>query len=239
MQIAPHPTPKPKAPLRASARKPRPTRSSAADRTRTSIVAAALKLFARRGVGSVSLREIVVKAGQGNQSAIHYHFKDKAGLIAAVLQHVHALLKPHIDAATIVLEAKRKAGQMAPDDLVIALVMPIIDLYHEDAEGPDAVRFITRLAGDSGESGLALLLSEVKDWLAPIGKRLGEAMPQKSREKIWLQMLLSLSAAAFGLTAVSGLQFSPFEDGEPPYRGRRDESIRDFVHFVSHGVLGK
>lgn len=215
-----------------------PGRAAAADRTRASIIAAALKLFARRGVESVSLREIVVKAGQGNQSAIHYHFKDKAGLVTAVAKHVHAVLQPYLDAEIAVVEARERARQLTREDLIAALVMPIVKAYHEAPEGPDSVRFITRLASDWGESGQALLLGESAPWLLQIESRLARRMPKKPREKLWLQMLLSLSSTAFGLTALGGLQFSPFGSGQPLYRGKRDESIRDFVHFVSHGVLG-
>jgi AcrR family transcriptional regulator len=229
---------KAKAVRRTALLSPKATRSDAADRTRASIVAAALKLFATRGVGSVSLREIVVKSGQGNQSAIHYHFKDKAGLVVAVAKHVHRLLQPYIDEAMAEVEAREATGELSNEDLVKALVMPVIQVYHSEIEGPDAVRFITRLASDWGETGQALLLGEATVWLMQIGRRLAARMPNKSREKIWLQILLSLSSAAFGLTALGGLQFSPFGSGQPLYRGKRDESIRDFVHFVSRGVLG-
>ncbi|GAC1626058.1 MAG: hypothetical protein NVS9B10_13650 [Nevskia sp.] len=213
-------------------------RTRVAARTRESLIAAALKLFAKRGVGSVSLREIVVKSGQGNQSAIHYHFKDKSGLVTAVAKYVHVLLQPHIDAAMAQVEAQEKLGKLTSEDLMAALVMPLINAFHAEAEGPDAIRFIGRLAADWGETGQALLLGEATAWMLQIERRLSKQLPKKPREKLWLQMLLSLSCAAFGLTALGGLQFSPFDPGQPLYRGRREESIRDFVHFVSRGVLG-
>lgn len=208
-------------------------------RTRQRIVAAALKLFAARGIGSVSLREIVVKSGQGNQSAIHYHFKDKAGLVAAVARHVATLLQPNFDRAIEGLDAKEAAGTLENEDLMAALVMPIISLYHEHPEGPDAVRFIARLASDGGDSGQALLLSEGAGWLMRITPRIAARMPHKPREKLWLQVLLSIAAAAFGLTALGTLQYAPFANGVPIYRGRRDEVIRDFIHFIGRGVLGE
>ena len=217
---------------------PRAGRARAASRTRESLIAAALKLFAKRGVGSVSLREIVVKSGQGNQSAIHYHFKDKNGLVTAVAKHVHAMLQPHIDVAMAEIEAKELRGELTSEDLISALVMPIINTFHEDADGPDAIRFIARLASDWGETGQALLLGEATIWMLQIERRLSVRLPNKPREKLWLQMLLSLSSASFGLTALGGLQFSPFDKGRPLYRGKREESIRDFLHFVSRGVLG-
>ncbi len=58
------------------------TAQSAATRAR--LVATAEKLFAERGIESVSLAEINVAAGQRNKNATHYHFGDKQGLLQAI-----------------------------------------------------------------------------------------------------------------------------------------------------------
>ncbi|HET6788217.1 MAG TPA: helix-turn-helix domain-containing protein, partial [Aquabacterium sp.] len=55
--------------------------------TPTKLVEAALSLFARHGIEAVSIRQITLAAGQSNESAVHYHFRNKAGLIAAVLDY--------------------------------------------------------------------------------------------------------------------------------------------------------
>jgi AcrR family transcriptional regulator len=43
------------------------------------------ELLGSRGLNSVSLREIAAAAGQRNNSAVRYHFRDKDGLIVAVI----------------------------------------------------------------------------------------------------------------------------------------------------------
>jgi AcrR family transcriptional regulator len=43
------------------------------------------ELLGSRGLNSVSLREIAAAAGQRNNSAVRYHFRDKDGLIEAVI----------------------------------------------------------------------------------------------------------------------------------------------------------
>ena len=45
---------------------------------------AAEKLIAERGIENVSIREIVNAAGQKNESALQYHFKNFTGLIKAI-----------------------------------------------------------------------------------------------------------------------------------------------------------
>ncbi len=55
------------------------------DSTREQLLDAAEALFLERGLGDVSLREIVREAGQKNQSALQYHFGSRDGLINAIL----------------------------------------------------------------------------------------------------------------------------------------------------------
>lgn len=53
--------------------------------TRALLLDVAEELFAARGLDSVSLREIAAAAGQRNNSAVRYHFRDKDGLIDALI----------------------------------------------------------------------------------------------------------------------------------------------------------
>lgn len=56
----------------------------AADSTRLKLLVTAERLFGQLGLEGVSLRAVSLAAGQGNYSAVQYHFKDKRGLIDAV-----------------------------------------------------------------------------------------------------------------------------------------------------------
>ncbi|MQA93638.1 MAG: TetR family transcriptional regulator [Streptosporangiales bacterium] len=68
---------------------PRPTRGS---RTRALIVDVAERLFAERGIAAVSNRQIGEAAGQGNNSAVGYHFGTKADLVRAIVRrHTEAM----------------------------------------------------------------------------------------------------------------------------------------------------
>ena len=229
-------------PLTRSPRAPRavvPRAGGASDRTRAELIETALGLFARRGIGSVSLREIVQKAGQGNQSAVHYHFRDKQGLVLAVTNLVREMFQPYLEEAMANIETKERDGGLSDDDLIAALVLPLIRVFHSDETGRDAIRFVARLIADGGDMWQALILRESTAFLVQIEKRLVERLPGKDREKLWLQILLSISSALFGLTAIGSLRFAPFGNRGPLYSGRRDESIRDFIDFVGHGLLGE
>lgn len=53
--------------------------------TKQRLISAAEVLFADRGIGGVSLREINAAAGQRNATALQYHFHDRFGLVGAIL----------------------------------------------------------------------------------------------------------------------------------------------------------
>ena len=55
--------------------------------TRLRMIEVAERLFAERGIGGVSLREIGAQAGQRNTAAARYHFGTKQGLVDAIFQH--------------------------------------------------------------------------------------------------------------------------------------------------------
>jgi AcrR family transcriptional regulator len=60
------------------------TRGERAHATREAILTAAERLFAEHGVFSVSNRQVSEAAGQGNNTAVGYHFGTKADLVRAI-----------------------------------------------------------------------------------------------------------------------------------------------------------
>jgi AcrR family transcriptional regulator len=61
-------------------------RAERANATRESILTAAERLYAEHGVIAVSNRQISDAAGQGNNTAVSYHFGTKADLVRAIVR---------------------------------------------------------------------------------------------------------------------------------------------------------
>jgi AcrR family transcriptional regulator len=76
--------------------------------TKEQIARVAERLFAEHGVDGVSLRQIGAAAGNGNNSAVQYHFGSKDQLIQAVFEH----RLPRLHERRSLLIAERR-----PDDL--------------------------------------------------------------------------------------------------------------------------
>lgn len=56
------------------------------------LIRAGEELFARQGINGARINELTERAGQRNQSALHYHFGSREGLLDAIVQrHVEAV----------------------------------------------------------------------------------------------------------------------------------------------------
>jgi AcrR family transcriptional regulator len=112
--------------------------------TRAKLLAAGERLFATQGIHGAQMRDIVRAAGQANDSAVHYHFGSRQGLLAAICQR-------HIDAMDPERERRLAEQPESPTlDTVIA------DLVHPTAErlqtqsGRYFLRITAQLAGHAG-----------------------------------------------------------------------------------------
>ena len=115
--------------------------TSAADTAPTGkalrIVLTAERLFATHGIDGVSLRQISAEAGSGNNSAVHYHFGSKQGLIAAIFRH---------RLPQLINERRMLAARCDPDDLrsrIEAHFLPVFTLA--DTPGTHYVSFVEQL----------------------------------------------------------------------------------------------
>lgn len=92
---------------------------------RERMIVAAERLFAERGIGEVSLREIGAAAGQRNNGAAQYHFGTKAGLVRAIVEH---RMRP-LNERRLQLLAELDASGRGEDlrALVEALVQPLVE----------------------------------------------------------------------------------------------------------------
>ena len=118
------------------------------DRTRSAILAAAERLYADRGFGDVTLRDIVAEANV-NLAAVNYHFGSKDELIAELF--VTRSLATNRERLNELKAAEEKGGGRAPIDAILhALVGPTLrGCLGPDREGSTAARFMIRASIES------------------------------------------------------------------------------------------
>ena len=195
--------------------------------TREQLLDAGEHLFARKGVDGALTREIVTLAGQANDSAVHYHFGSRRGLLGAIvdrhLWRMEEQRKPALDA----LEALGARGADADLGAVLAAVVEPMTAELADQSGRDFLRIVAQLAGESGArtgetphplagtalaGQLALLYARCRDHLAePVAREriaiaivmLTAALADRAyRIDEGLPVLLNHQAFATNLTAM-------------------------------------
>ena len=149
--------------------------------TKERLLLAGEHLFARHGVHAVRNRELNALAGQRNQSALHYHFGSRQGLVDAILDRHQRDVDAHI-AATL-------------DDLAAPTVRDLVDasvhaLAHEldSPSGRDFLRIVPQILGGlerSIRSGGGVLGTATSDrLLRAVDTHLGHLPPRLRRERL-------------------------------------------------------
>jgi AcrR family transcriptional regulator len=118
------------------------------DQTRTAILAAAERLYAERGFGDVTLRDIVAEANV-NLAAVNYHFGSKDELIAELF--VTRSLALNRERLAELKAAEEEGGGRAGIDAVLrALVGPTLrGCLGPDNQRSTAARFMIRVSIES------------------------------------------------------------------------------------------
>lgn len=159
--------------------------------TRSRLLRAGERRFARDGVGGARLSDVVRDAGQANDSAVGYHFGSRQGLLDAIVaKHVTAMdarraLPPRSDGLHILVEA---------------IVVPTAELLATD-DGRDFLRIMEQLADwsgvGSGRQAAALRGTVIGTQLEAVTRRLGERIGLPlSRERVSLLVTFLTGALA-------------------------------------------
>ena len=129
-----------------------------AGNTRDRIITTALHLFATEGIDTVTLRRISAESGSANTAAVHYHFKNKAGLIDAILEFLNERIwRP----GRLRLQEAIDRGASLRELIVVGL-WPFKMTVFDFPWGGDAQGFSFQLA-TSNDGDVRAMLAAVKD----------------------------------------------------------------------------
>lgn len=114
--------------------------------TRDLLKVAARRLFALRGYDGVSVRDIVLAAGQRNSGSLHYYFGSKDELARELVADGAKLIDDRRNAMLDAIEAR--GGPRHLREIIECLVWPSTDLAGDGSQPPKEdtyIRFITML----------------------------------------------------------------------------------------------
>ncbi len=110
--------------------------------TRLALLRAAERLFAQDGIDSVSLRRIAAEAGQGNHSAVLYHFADKKDLVNALLERHSSSIEA---GWTVAVQHLAAEGRDTLPELVGLMVRPLVAKLDDPDGGTDYLLVVAQL----------------------------------------------------------------------------------------------
>jgi AcrR family transcriptional regulator len=137
------------------------------------MILVAERLFAERGIGAVSLREIGAEAGQRNNSAAQYHFGSKQGLVDAIVEYRMGPINARRLALLAALDATGRGDDLR--GLVEALVEPFAE--HGATTGVTwYARFIERAMTEPATNVFGSMSHPVMRGLREVVQRIDRAL---------------------------------------------------------------
>jgi AcrR family transcriptional regulator len=165
----------------------------ASDQTRSAILAAAERLYADRGFGDVTLRDIVAEANV-NLAAVNYHFGSKDELIAELF--VTRSLQLNRERLRELRAAEEPSGGVADiADILRALVGPTLrGCLGPDTQHSTAARFMIRVNIESVPAIRRIRNREI-DHLRKFIAAMKRALPDSSDVELYWGLHFALAMA--------------------------------------------
>jgi AcrR family transcriptional regulator len=165
----------------------------ASDQTRTSILAAAERLYADRGFGDVTLRDIVAEANV-NLAAVNYHFGSKDELIAELF--VTRSIATNRERLHELKTVEEQGGGRAAIDLILrALVGPTLrGCLGPQNQRSTAARFMIRASIESVPPIRRIKNREI-DHLRKFVGAMRRSLPDRSDVEIYWGLNFALAMA--------------------------------------------
>jgi AcrR family transcriptional regulator len=197
---------------------------------RDTILDAAERLFAERGIDAVSLRTITAEAGY-SVAALHYHFATRDGLVRALLERAQPRM--FTERARMVAQL---ADQATPplEGIVAALVRPLTAGMLEDFPGSIAkLRFLVRLSFDRSP----YLETIVEDSFALFRPLLRRALPGVDERTLMRRWHFAADLAQHALANALEI-YLPSGSGSAPKRVEFEHFLGDLSGFIVGGLRG-
>lgn len=186
-------------------------------------------LFARNGLDGVSLRAVNQAAKAKNSGATHYHFKNRLGLIRAMVEHINTATPHEVDLiiSSLPIDGDKQLEAIA------RFFSPILVMRYVRPKGEDTLGFFSQLLQSHDPDIQAI-------WEPVFGsnkdtdlKRIFDAFPEHDPITIKRRLIYSTLNIVHGLANDSGLHRTMFGDlsmSDGP------EALVDLLQYIRGGL---
>jgi len=198
--------------------------------TREKLLNVAEELFAKEGIGSVSLRRIM-DAAQVGASQLNYHFGTKAGLLRALFERKLVMLNK--ERMSLLDEAMAKRSGPALEDILNAYFLPSFRQFSRPEKDGNFARLVARVGSDPSD-----LASEIaEEFLNSVQRRfvaaLQKALPGVPRTAIYWRLHVLMCVSIHTLT--NPMRIYKLSGGacDP---GDADQMYQSLLPILLHGI---
>lgn len=175
--------------------------------TRQRLLLKALHLYAKEGLHAVSLRRISAAAGSKNSAAMHYHFKNKLGVIRALMEMIAGELEAS--------GRRLREQQSDQQDLRQAFrntLRPLAQLPLQAPWGADAVRFMSRIATEYSPEVATEFNQVYEPFWQKVDASLAQLLPELPADVRRLRLMFMSTNVLHGVAEVASLAHTPLGD---------------------------
>ncbi len=202
--------------------------------TKTRILDAAEKLFARQGFDATSLR-MLTREAEVNLASVNYHFGSKEELIKAVIaRRILPLNAIRIERLQKIKNIAR-AEDCPPDirEILLAFLEPTFAFRKSARGAQDFISLIGRAFSDPRDTVRKVFMKMVEPVFQPLFELLCEALPSLPRNVVYLRLNFMLGAMAHSMNISQMCQLIP--DGLS-FKVDSNTLVEQFVVFVENGM---
>jgi AcrR family transcriptional regulator len=183
---------------------------NASEFSKRRLLLSALKLFAEQGIDAVSLRTINREAGARNNSALHYHFGSRLGLVEALAEFIQNWFEGVRETSLNAVEVAGDEAQVR--DILSAFIYPYLQLLENEEWGYHAVRFLARMELEGGADIHAILNRFGSRSISRLKKVLIRKLPDIPSKLLMQRLNFCITSIVQGLADNEGLKDSYLGD---------------------------
>jgi AcrR family transcriptional regulator len=159
------------------------------------LIVTAERLFGEHGIDGVSLRQIILRSDQANNSAIQHHFGTKMGLVQAVFE----MRQVKLDAARAeLLEKLNRKSRVEARVLLTSLMMPILEIMSETEQESFAM-FMLRMTHLAERKHPSVRATELLPATNELQRRLRECFPEVPEDAYLVRYRLAVDVFLGGI----------------------------------------